>query len=56
MDEQTLTAQADGSLNWRPVPGRHTLQLLDAAGAVSDQTTFLVRGRVEPQAGTPATP
>lgn len=48
MDEQMLTAQADGSLNWQPVPGRHTLQLLDAAGAVRDETNLLVRGRAAP--------
>jgi hypothetical protein len=45
MDEQSVAAEADGSLNWQPVPGRHTLQLLDAAGGVSDETRFLVRGR-----------
>jgi penicillin-binding protein 1C len=33
------------SAGWRPVPGRHQLELIDHAGKVQDRTTFAVRGR-----------
>ena len=57
MDDQSVVAEADGSLNWQPVPGRHTLQLLEDSGAVSDEIRFLVRGRAVPhEPDTPPAP
>jgi penicillin-binding protein 1C len=39
---------ADASRLWAPTPGRHTLELVDAAGAVRDRVAFEVRGAVLP--------
>jgi penicillin-binding protein 1C len=44
MDDQVLTAEADGSLYWQPVPGLHTLQLLDTQGKLADEMKLTVRG------------
>ena len=55
----TLTWQLDGvalgsarqAVPWRPVPGRHRLRLIDAAGRPVDEVLFEVRGaRREPTA------
>ena len=44
MDDSPLSVQAGNSLSWQPVPGNHTLQLLDAQGKVADEMKLTVRG------------
>ncbi|MFO0523789.1 MAG: penicillin-binding protein 1C [bacterium] len=50
---------ADRPHPWRPQPGRHRLQLVDAAGNVVDEVRFEVRGAAQPDPamdGAPAGP
>jgi penicillin-binding protein 1C len=44
MDGLDLGA-ADARRLWEPVPGRHLLELVDAAGELQDRVEFEVRGR-----------
>ncbi|MES2106960.1 MAG: penicillin-binding protein 1C [Pseudomonadota bacterium] len=42
-----IKAGQDGSYDWMPWPGKHSLSLLDAKGGVLDQVHFEVRGAIE---------
>jgi len=45
---------ADRPHAWRPLPGRHRLQLVDAALRVVDEVRFEVRGAAQTDAASPA--
>jgi len=51
LDGKTLPGAGRTDYDWPPWPGRHTLALLDAGGAVLDEVGFEVRGAMVRQAG-----
>ncbi len=50
VDNEAASADADGSLHWQPVPGAHTIVLLDAQDKALDETRLVVKGRLTPVA------
>ena len=50
VDETAANAEADGSLLWQPVPGAHTITLLDRQNKPLDESRVLVRGKLVPVA------
>jgi penicillin-binding protein 1C len=50
VDGETTSASLDGNLNWQPVPGAHTILLMDAKNEPQDETRLVVKGRLAPVA------
>jgi penicillin-binding protein 1C len=48
VDNAAANPEADGSLHWQPVPGVHTILLLDAQNKPLDETRLVVRGKLSP--------
>ena len=48
VDNEAASADADGSLHWQPVPGAHTIVLLDEENKPLDETRLVVKGRLAP--------
>ena len=51
VDTEAAHADADGSLRWQPVPGVHTIVLLDAQNKTLDETRLVVKGRLSQKEG-----
>jgi penicillin-binding protein 1C len=50
VDKEAATPDVDGSLHWQPVPGAHTILLLDGQNNALDQSRLVVKGRLTPVA------
>jgi penicillin-binding protein 1C len=50
VDNEAAHADADGSLHWQPVPGAHTISLLDEKNQPLDVTRLVVKGGSAPVA------
>jgi penicillin-binding protein 1C len=48
VDNEAVAPEADGSLHWQPVPGAHTISLLDEKNQPLDETRLVVRGGSAP--------
>jgi hypothetical protein len=46
VDNEAANGDADGSLHWQPVPGAHTIVLMDEKNQPLDEARLVVKGRL----------